>query len=455
MTERLLYFSGNLDSVGEVHHGTAVMDFLEAERERGITIQSACVSFVHRELNVNLIDTPGHADFNMEVERSLRVLDGALVIVDSLKGVEAQTHTVVKQANKYNIPKVFVFNKMDQVGADFSFSIQAVEQKFKLKCLPLSVPVLIGEEFVGALDVVRQKVLFWRELSKEDHNLVGVPQTSVKHEPLTIDVDPLKFMVYSSVKVEDLMEESVILGYKFSKSEISELANEAMEEIVLALSEEEPKIFDDYLSGDMKKYKTTLPSKVARLIRKHPNQFSAGFPCSALKFRNIQQIMDAVIDYLPPPKPLSNDLESLYSDYLSRESSGQKLSKDKFEKQISDSNIFFIFKRQFQGELGHLAFGRMYSGSLKYGMILASVHGGFDVKVTNMNRIRANELTKIDKIHAGDIVCLNVPEKLRSGDYLVSKDGFKKWDQVLPQGYLKAAPGFSSSLDFETAADRQ
>ena len=116
--------AGSLETAGEVHHGNTVMDFLEAERERGITIQSACVSFTHGSTQVNLIDTPGHADFNFEVERSLRVLDGALVIIDSTKGVEAQTFTVVKQANRYEIPKIFVFNKMDTPGASYVEALQ-------------------------------------------------------------------------------------------------------------------------------------------------------------------------------------------------------------------------------------------------------------------------------------------------------------------------------------------
>jgi elongation factor G len=450
-----LFLSGSLETVGEVHHGTAVMDFLEAERERGITIQSACVSYLHKECKVNLIDTPGHADFNFEVERSLRVLDGALVIIDSLKGVEAQTSTVVKQANRYNVPKIFVFNKMDQEGADYEEALKDVQEKFGIKCLPLSIPVLSGDRFAGALDVVHQRILFWKELTSEEININGLPPSNFDHPSLVINVDSLKSVMFGGVELKQLSDDSVVMGYKLNKDEILENYQNALEEIVESLSEENPQIFDDYFNDKIHLHLAQFPEKISQLIEKYPNKFSLALPCSALKFRNIQQVMDAVVDYLPPPRSFLSEVEKMYERYMDQVSTQNRITKEKFTTQLSKSIIFFIFKRQLDPELGHLAFGRMYFGNIKYGLSLHAIHSELTLKINNMYRVRANELSQLKEIDTGDIVCLNVPEKVKSGDYLVAGEGYKVWKDVLPVSYMKSKPVFIASLDFETAKDRQ
>ena len=431
------------------------MDFLEAERERGITIQSACVSYLHKNTKVNLIDTPGHADFNFEVERSLRVLDGALVIIDTMKGVEAQTHTVMKQANKYEIPKIFVFNKMDQEGASFDEAIKSVEKKFEIKCLPLSIPVMSGDNFIGALDTVNQRILFWKELSADEFNRKGIPESSMDHPHLMIEVDVKKYMVFAGVELEKLKENSKIIGYNIDLGNLLDLQATALEELVLSLSTDDSDLFDDFMNDNFSKQIPTLPTRIAKLIEKHPNQFGLSLPCSALKFRNVQQIMDAVVDYLPPPKSFLSNLEQMYQKFNSLSTSKNKLSKDKFRDIIAKSTVFFVFKRQIDQELGHLAYGRMYSGSLKYGQIMKTLFGNTDIKIGKIFRIRANELTQLTSIEEGEIVCLSVPENLKSGDYIIGKDKFDSWTTVLPETYSKAKPVFISSLDFENSKDRQ
>ena len=428
------------------------MDFLEAERERGITIQSACVSYLHKNAKVNLIDTPGHADFNFEVERSLRVLDGALVIIDSMKGVEAQTHTVVKQANKYEIPKIFVFNKMDQEGASFEEAIQSVEEKFEIKCIPLSIPVMSGDNFIGALDAVHQRILFWKEITADEFNKNGIPKSSMDHPHLMIEIDVKKYMIFAGVELSKLKENSKIIGYDINLDNLLELQANALEEIVLSLSTDDSELFDDFMNDNFSKQFPTLPTRIAKLIEKYPNQYGLSYPCSALKFRNVQQIMDAIVDYLPPPKPFLSNLDKMFKKF---NASGGKMSKDKFRDIMAKSSVFFIFKRQIDQELGHLAYGRMYSGSLKYGQMLRTLYEKNEIKIGKMFRVRANELTQLSSIEEGEIVCLSVPENLKSGDYIIGKDKFDHWKLILPDTYSIAKPVFITSLDFENSKDRQ
>ena len=431
------------------------MDFLEAERERGITIQSACVSFFHKESKINLIDTPGHADFNFEVERSLRVLDGALVIIDTIKGVEAQTHTVVKQANKYEIPKIFIFNKMDQEGAEFEQAIKSVEDKFEIKCIPLSVPIMYADKFIGALDTVHQRILFWKDISMDQFNINDIPKSNIDHPQVTIEVDSNKFIIFAGVELSKLKEDSNIFGYNIDLNELLNLQTNALEEIVMSLATDDTYLLEDFINDDFSKHISSLPKKIANLLKNYPNKYSLSYPCSALKFRNIQQIMDGIVDYFPAPKPFISDFDLMFEKFNKSISSGNKLSKDKFKSLISKSTIFFVFKRQIDQELGHMAFGRMYSGSLKYGMNLTTLYSGINIKIGNMYKVMANELSLLQTVEEGDIVCLNVPESLKSGDYLISQDKFKGWSHVLPETYSKIKPVFITSLDFESAKDRQ
>ena len=455
LTERILYFSGALETMGEVHHGTAVMDYLETERERGITIQSACVSFSHNNCQVNLIDTPGHADFNFEVERSLRVLDGALVIIDAVKGVEAQTTTVVKQANRYRIPKIFVFNKMDQEGADFDAALRDVQGKFKLKCLPVCIPVYADDHFFGALDVLRQRVLFWKELSSEQRNLQGVPASNFDHPSFALEIDALRSMHFAGAHLADLTEDSVVLGHQIDLPALVEQFGSAMEEIISVLSEEDPQILDDFFNETVAKHFHRFPELVAGLVSKHPNEYALGIPCSALKFRNVQQVMDAVVDYLPAPRPFLADFDDMYREYTEQTPERVRVSKERLLTQLSKSNIFFIFKRVIDPDLGHLAFGRMYLGELKYGARVKALYSNLDVKVNSLYRVRANELSQIKTIEAGDIVCMSIQDKVKSGDYLVAGEGVEHWRQFLPPAYAESKPVYISSLGFDSPKERQ
>jgi len=242
MTERMLYMCGAIPWLGEVHHGTALMDFMEEERKRGITINSACITFSWKDTHINLIDTPGHADFNFEVERSLKVLDGALIIIDGVKGVEAQTETVWRQADAYNLSKLLIINKMDRAGAEYDKSIQSVEQIIGAKVMPAFFPLLKNDNFEGIVDIFGGKVYHWKIKNGSTGSLVDV-QGSNQQNPL--DFNPLT--PASALDTYEHYEEELKLANLAENNR--KMYTNCLERIVELTSEQHEGLAEEYLNA--------------------------------------------------------------------------------------------------------------------------------------------------------------------------------------------------------------
>ena len=264
-TERILFYTGKSYKIGEVHDGAATMDHMAQEQERGITITSAATTCVWKEHRINIIDTPGHVDFTIEVERSLRVLDGAVTVFDSVAGVEPQTETVWRQANKYNVPRMCFVNKMDRIGADFYRTVQMVEDRLQANPLVLHLPIGAGgaeavKAFEGMVDLVKMKALVWRDIDEKD--------LGASYEEIDIP--------------EDMIDQ----------------ANEYREAMMETIATQDEALMDAYLGGE-----ELSETDIKNAIRKGTLAFDfVPILCgSAFKNKGVQPMLDAVIDYLPSP----------------------------------------------------------------------------------------------------------------------------------------------------------
>src|ERR1035437_2038368 len=256
-TERILYYTGKSHKLGEVHEGTAVMDWMEQEQERGITITSAATTCEWRDIQINIIDTPGHVDFTAEVERSLRVLDGAVAVFDAVAGVQPQSETVWRQADKYNVPRICFINKMDRVGADFFHSIEIIVSRLKCKPVAIQLPVGAEDQFKGIIDLVEMKARIWRD------------------ETLGAEYDEIEIP-------EELLEK----------------AKEYREKMIEAVAEHDDTLFEKFIEGQ-----PLTEAEIQRGIRKATIALKI-FPVicgSAFKNKGVQTMLDAVVDYLPSP----------------------------------------------------------------------------------------------------------------------------------------------------------
>src|SRR5215467_10810736 len=256
-TERILYYTGRTHKLGEVHEGTAIMDWMEQEQERGITITSAATTCFWRDIQVNIIDTPWHVDFTAEVERSLRVLDGAVAVFDAVAGVQPQSETVWRQADKYSVPRICFINKMDRVGADFYHSVETIVTRLKCKPVPIQLPVGAEDQFKGIVDLVEMKALLWRdETLGAEYDTVEIP--------------------------EDLVER----------------AKQYREEMIEAIAEFDDGLFAKFIEGE-----TPSIDEIKRGIRRATIALKI-FPVicgTAFKNKGVQTMLDAVVDYLPSP----------------------------------------------------------------------------------------------------------------------------------------------------------
>src|SRR2546423_3450779 len=256
-TERILYYTGRTYKIGEVHEGTAVMDWMEQEQERGITITSAATTCEWRDIQINIIDTPGHVDFTAEVERSLRVLDGAVAVFDAVAGVQPQSETVWRQADKYSVPRICFINKMDRVGADFYHSVQTIVDRLKCRPVPIQIPIGAEEKFLGVVDLVEMRGLVWRdETLGSQYDVIEIP--------------------------EDLLER----------------AHEYREQMIEAISEHDDHLFAKFAEGH-----TITNDEIRAGIRKATIALQI-FPVicgTAFKNKGVQTMLDAVVDYLPSP----------------------------------------------------------------------------------------------------------------------------------------------------------
>ncbi len=364
VTERILYYAGKTYKMGEVHEGTAVMDYLQEEQERGITITSAATTFEWQNCKINLIDTPGHVDFTAEVERALRVLDGAIIVFDAKEGVEAQSETVWRQADKYHVPRMCFINKMDKMGADFFESVRSIKRRLVSNPVPIQIPIGEAEEFYGLIDLITMKAIHW--------------------------------------KTEDL-------GVSFYEQDIPDSHKDQAEHWRHELLEQVAEL-DDTL---MEKYLHDEPiseDEIRRVIRKGTinRQIEPVLCGSALKYQGIQKLLDAVSYYLPSP----NDIPPIEAhDY-----------KDPDKKVLlkPDPNgplAALVFKIIYDKH-GDLSFVRIYSGTIKTSTRVFNPVRNAKENVTRIWRMHAKERIKEDIAYAGDIVAISGLKVSLTGDTL-------------------------------------
>ena len=363
-TERILYYTGRSYKIGEVHEGTATMDWMEQEQERGITITSAATTCFWRDHRINIIDTPGHVDFTIEVERSLRVLDGAVAVFDSVAGVEPQSETVWRQADKYQVPRICFVNKMDRIGADFDRCVSMIVDRLGAKPLVVQFPVGSESDLRGVVDLIKMKAILWKDES---------------------------------------------LGAEFEEADIpadlADRAAEAREQLIELAVEQDDAAMEAYLEGNEPDEET-----LKRCIRRGTCElaFVPVLCGSAFKNKGVQPLLDAVVDYLPGPTdvPAVKGVKAGTDEPIERESSDDAPASALAFKIMTDPFV------------GSLTFVRVYSGVFTSGsQILNSVKDNRE-RVGRMLQMHANHREEVKEAHAGDIVAIAGLKSTTTGDTL-------------------------------------
>ena len=363
-TERILFYTGVSHRMGEVHDGAATMDWMEQERERGITITAAATTCFWQDHRINIIDTPGHVDFTIEVERSLRVLDGAVAVFDSVQGVEPQSETVWRQADKYRVPRLAFMNKMDRIGADFYGSVQSLVDRLGANPVPIQLPIGREAEFRGSVDLVTMKAYLY------DDESLG-----------------------AKYRIEEV------------PAELTDLAKEYREKMLESVAEHDEQVLERYLNGH-----SLTPEEIRRAIRAGTISMKVTpVLCgSAFKNKGVQQILDAVVDYLPSPL----DIPPVVGV---EPSSGKEV-----KRQANDDEPFaaLAFKIMTDPFAGQLTYFRVYSGTLKTGVPVYNITKGTKERVGRLLKMHANKREDIDAVYAGDIAAAVGLKGASTGDTL-------------------------------------
>ena len=366
-TERILYYTGKIHKIGETHEGASQMDWMEQEQERGITITSAATTAEWKDHRVNIIDTPGHVDFTIEVQRSLRVLDGAVTVLDSQSGVEPQTETVWRQATEYKVPRVVFCNKMDKIGADFLYSVNSLHDRLQANAHPIQLPIGAEDNFVGIIDLITMKA-----------------------------------EIYTNDLGTDIREEEIPEDYM-------ELATEWREKLVEAVAETDEELMMKYLDGE----EITIEELKAGIRRATINvEFFPVMAGSAFKNKGVQLMLDAVIDYLPAP----TDVEAI---------KGIDTKTDEETTRPSDDNAPFsslAFKVMTDPFVGRLTFFRVYSGTLESGSYVLNASKDKKERIGRILQMHANSRKEIDKVFSGDIAAAVGLKDTTTGDTLCALD---------------------------------
>ena len=367
-TERILYYTGVSHKIGEVHDGAATMDWMEQERERGITITSAATTCFWRDCRINIIDTPGHVDFTIEVERSLRVLDGAVAVFDSVQGVEPQSETVWRQADKYRVPRIAFMNKMDRIGADFYASVQSMVDRLGATPVPIQLPVGREADYRGSVDLIKMKAYLY-----DDESL------GAKYQVAEIPAD----MAELCKKYRDKMIESV-----------AEFDEQAMEK---------------YLNGESLTEEEVMRAVRAGAIVMKVTPVLCG---SAFKNKGVQPLLDAVVDFLPSPVdiPPVTGMEP---------SNLRELQRRPADEEPFSALAFKIMTDPFAGQLTYF---RVYSGTLKTGTSVYNITKGSRDRIGRLLKMHANKREDIDAVYAGDIAAAVGLKNATTGDTLCDED---------------------------------
>jgi elongation factor G len=400
-TERILYYTGRTHKMGEVHEGAAVMDWMEQEQERGITITSAATACEWREHRINILDTPGHVDFTVEVERSLRVLDGAIAIFDSVAGVEPQSETVWRQADKYRVPRIAYVNKMDRTGADFAGAVETMRTRLGAHPLPIQLP--IGEEsgFVGVVDLIEMKALVWKDELGTEFEYEEIP--------------------------EELREQA-----EKHRTELIEACADYDDELMEAyLNEEE--ISHERIAESLRK--ATLDIKVTPVL------------CgSSFKNKGVQPLLDAIVELLPSPLEVP-PLTGIVPPKKGEDGSGSEEARPP-----EDDAPFaaLAFKVMADPYVGKLTYFRVYSGKLSAGSRVLNVSNGRTERIGRLLMMHANHREEIEECYAGDI-CAGVGLKQTStGDTLAAPDA-----PILLETIEFPEPVIAVAIEPKTKADQE
>jgi elongation factor G len=363
-TERILYYTGKSHKIGEVHDGAATMDWMEQEQERGITITSAATTAMWNGKRLNIIDTPGHVDFTIEVERSLRVLDGCVAVLDGNQGVEPQTETVWRQADRYDVPRIVFVNKMDKIGADFEKCVESIRDRLGVKAVPIQLPIGSENSFKGVIDLVRMKAVVWESegLGANFHD------EDIPADMKAAADDARHFLVENAVELDDEAMESYLNG----EDPAPEVLKSCLRKAVLTAA------FYPVLCG------------------------------SAFKNKGVQPLLDAVVDYLPSPVDIP---PTPGLDYKTEEPVVRKASDD-------EPLSVLAFKIMDDPFVGSLTFCRIYSGKLESGMGLLNSSRDRKERVGRMLLMHSNNREDIKEAYAGDIVALAGLKDTRTGDTL-------------------------------------
>ncbi len=367
-TERILYYTGKSHKIGEVHDGAATMDWMVQEQERGITITSAATTCAWLGHEINIIDTPGHVDFTIEVERSLRVLDGAIGVFDAVSGVEPQSETVWGQADRYNVPRIAFVNKMDRVGADFHNCIKEIREKLDKRASAVQIPIGVEENFAGMIDLVEMKAIHFK------NDDLGA---SVRLEEISAD----------------LIDEAKI----------------ARDELLEHLADYDDELAELYLGGE--EVEKTLIKKVIRKAVIH-HQFIPVYCGSAFKNKGVQPLLDAVVNYLPSP---------LDRGVIKGVSAKDNTKTDERKPEAAELFSALAFKIATDPFVGSLTYIRIYSGELKVGQTILNSLKNKKERVTKILRMHANKRSEIDSARAGDIVALSGLKFTTTGETLCTE----------------------------------
>ncbi len=394
-TERILYYTGKTHRLGEVHDGAATMDWMEQEKERGITITSAATTCYWNNHQINIIDTPGHVDFTVEVERSLRVLDGAVALFCAVGGVEPQSETVWRQADKYGVPRIAFVNKMDRIGADFYNAVQMMKDRLGANAIPINLPIGEGDIFVGVIDLIKFNARMYHEDS------LGT--------------------TYDEIEIpKDLLE----------------ISNKYRTQMLEAVSDVDDTLLEKYLEG-----KEISPEEITAVLRKATIELKI-IPVlcgSSFKNKGVQKLLDAIVDFLPSPADLA-EIEAHHPGL-----------NDVVKRKISSDEKFtaLAFKIMNDPYVGKLTFFRVYSGKLTSGSYVFNSISGKKERISRLLQMHANHREEISEVKAGDIAAAVGLKFTKTGDTLCTEN-----DPIILERMSFPEPVIQIAIEPKTKADQ-
>lgn len=394
-TERILYYTGKTHRIGEVHDGAATMDWMEQEKERGITITSAATTCFWNNHQINIIDTPGHVDFTVEVERSLRVLDGAVALFCAVGGVEPQSETVWRQADKYGVPRIAFVNKMDRIGADFYHAVEMMRERLGANAIPINLPIGEGDMFVGVIDLIQNNARMYHEDS-----------LGTTYDEISIPKD------------------------------LQEITNKYRTQMLEAVSDVDDTLLEKYLEG-----KEISPDEIKAVLRKATIELKiVPVLCgSSFKNKGVQKLLDAVVDFLPSPA----DLKEIEAHHIGMN--------DVVKRKIDENEKFtaLAFKIMNDPYVGKLTFFRVYSGTLSSGSYIFNSVSGKKERISRLLQMHANHREEISEVRAGDIAAAVGLKFTKTGDTLCTEN-----DPIVLERITFPEPVIQIAIEPKTKADQ-